>query len=196
MKGMWDEILVLVTVPFTEKSNYKYIKLALTHRQYFTLVKEKLSFAYRISYQPKIAGNMPFYMLPFVYSTNITRDGLGGAKNLRGVLRNRIVGEDIAYANAELRWKFYQTVLFNQNIYFAIAPFCDAGIVTRKHSFSTNLIPPEINIKNKSEQLHLSYGSGLYIAMNQNFVISINYGLANDRNDGTSGLYIGLNFLY
>jgi len=32
--------------------------------------------------------------------------------------------------------------------------------------------------------------------MNQNFVIAVDYGRALDPDDGESGLYIGLNFLY
>jgi hypothetical protein len=45
------------------------------------------------------------------YNTNITRDGLGGAKTLRGILRNRVTGDDIFYGNAELRWKFFRTII-------------------------------------------------------------------------------------
>jgi hypothetical protein len=32
--------------------------------------------------------------------------------------------------------------------------------------------------------------------MNQNFVVSVDYGRAADPADGTDGLYIGLNFLF
>jgi hypothetical protein len=32
--------------------------------------------------------------------------------------------------------------------------------------------------------------------MNQNFIVAIDYGKALDKRDGTSGIYIGLNFLF
>jgi hypothetical protein len=32
--------------------------------------------------------------------------------------------------------------------------------------------------------------------MNQNFVIAADYGMAGSEQDGTSGMYIGLNYLF
>jgi hypothetical protein len=46
------------------------------------------------------------------------------------------------------------------------------------------------------ESFHNSVGAGLRIAMNQNFIIAIDYGKALDKRDGNSGVYIGLNFLF
>ncbi len=46
------------------------------------------------------------------------------------------------------------------------------------------------------DKLHSSYGLGLKIAMNQNFIISIDYGRAVDEQDGTSGVFIGLNYMF
>jgi len=46
------------------------------------------------------------------------------------------------------------------------------------------------------EKLHASYGAGLRIAMNENFVISLDYGRALKEQDGKSGMYIGLNYLF
>jgi hypothetical protein len=42
----------------------------------------------------------------------------------------------------------------------------------------------------------VSYGLGLRIAMNQNFIIAVDYGRATDSRDGSSGFYIGLNYLF
>ena len=94
-----------------------------------------MNLAYRISYQAKIGGTMPYYMLPFVFNTapGLTRDGLGGGKTLRGILRNRVVGEDFVYGNLELRWKMIRTVILNQNVYIALAGFVDGGMVTGKY---------------------------------------------------------------
>ena len=44
--------------------------------------------------------------------------------------------------------------------------------------------------------MHTSYGGGLRIVMNENFVIAVDYGVAANKQDGTSGMYIGLNYLF
>jgi len=197
MKGIWSEALILYAPSFTGKES-SYMKLALTHRQYFTLRKKVLNLAYRISYQPKIAGDIPFYMLPFVYDSKQNRDGLGGAKTLRGILRNRIAGNDLLFANIELRWKFYRGIIKKQNIYLAINSFVDAGMVTKPYKFEQSNIPNDelTNTVTESENIHGSYGAGLNIVMNHNFIVSINYGRALNKQDGKDGLYIGLNFLF
>jgi hemolysin activation/secretion protein len=143
---------------------------------------------------------MPYYMLPFVYNTApaLTRDGLGGAKTVRGVMRNRIVGDDFFYGNLEMRWKFLRTLLFNQNIYLALSGFFDAGIVTSQYEVDLSGVPADqlFLVQGGDEKLHMGAGAGLHIVMNQNFVVAVDYGRALDPGDGESGLYIGLNFLF
>lgn len=191
--GIWTEGLLLTAPKFFGNNDFQYTKFVLTHRQYFTLIKKRLTFAYRLSYQAKISGEMPFYMLPFVYDTKITRDGLGGAKTLRGILRNRVVGESMTFANFEFRWKVVQTIIRRQNVYFALSTFTDMGMVTKKYDFPN---PQNRPLKADSEGLHISYGAGLHVALNENFIVAIDYGMAADKRDGEKGLYIGLNFLF
>ncbi len=198
MKGIWSEIFLL-TAPSWLGNKPGFSKLAITHRQYFTLVDEVLNLAVRLSYQPKIGGTMPFYMLPYVYNTNITRDGLGGAKTLRGILRNRVVGQDIFYGNVEARWKFLRTILWKQHIYLALSVFSDFGQVTRDYAFTYDTSNEEARewfSHGDSEKMHFSYGTGISGALNHNFVAHVNFGLAAVRRDGKSGWYIGLNYLF
>jgi outer membrane protein assembly factor BamA len=200
MKGVWTELQFLVAPGFLGNGDLAYTRLALTHRQYFTLAPQVLSFAYRLSYQTKLSGNMPFYMLPFVYNTApaLTRDGLGGAKTIRGIMRNRVVGDGFVYGNLEMRWKFLRTLVFNQNVYLALSAFLDGGMVTDNYDMDLTQVPTEDIglVKAEKEKLHLGAGGGLHIVMNQNFVIAVDYGRALDPGDGISGMYIGLNFLY
>jgi len=200
MKGIWTEVQLLMAPSFLGNGDLAYTRLAITHRQYFTLVPEVLSLAYRLSYQAKLGGTMPYYMLPFVYNTapSLTRDGLGGAKTIRGVMRNRIVGDDFAYGNIEMRWKFLRTQVFNQNVYLALSGFLDGGMITSNYKLPETTDPEAIAYLSQGadEKLHLGAGGGLHIVMNQNFVIAVDYGRALDPDDGESGLYIGLNFLY
>jgi len=200
MKGIWTDLQFLFAPSFLGNDDLAYTRLALTHRQYFTLVPQVLSLACRVSYQAKLGGTMPYYMLPFVYNTapSLTRDGLGGAKTIRGVLRNRIVGDDFAYGNIELRWKFLRTIVFNQNIYLALSGFLDGGMITAKYDFNKSGVPANqlYLVEDQDEKLHLGAGGGLHIVMNQNFVIAVDHGRALDPGDGKSGTYIGLNFLF
>lgn len=200
MKGVWTDLQFLLAPGFLGNGDLSYSRVAITHRQYFTLAPEVLSLACRLSYQAKLGGNMPYYMLPFVYNTapSITRDGLGGSKTLRGIMRNRVTGDDFLYGNIEMRWKFYRNILFNQNIYLALSGFIDGGMVTGKYNLDLSNVPDDqlYLVQAGDEKPHLGAGAGLHIVMNQNFVIAVDYGRALDPDDGKSGLYIGLNFLY
>jgi len=195
MKGVWTDLQFLYGI-----GDKSYSRMALTHRQYLTIVPKMLSFTYRVSYQTKLGGEMPFYMLPFVYNTapNYTRDGPGGAKTIRGIQRNRLAGEGFVYGNTEVRWKFLRTVVFNQNIYLALSAFLDGGMITDKYDVPENLPVEAIQYLGlgSKEKLHLGAGAGFHFVMNENFVVAVDYGRAFDPGDGNSGLYIGLNFLY
>ena len=202
MKGVWTEAVISVVPKFLGAES-GFSKFSFTHRQYFTLVKEDLSFAYRIGWQQTIGGHVPYYYEPQIISTVLTGSsttGLGGAKNLRGVRRNRIVGDGFVLGNVELRWKFYYLKLFNQNFYCGLNTFVDFGQVTKKIDFVTpNLTAGDIasNYFNKgAEKMHTSYGAGLRLAMNYNFVVALDYGIATNSQDGDSGIYIGLNYLF
>jgi hypothetical protein len=48
----------------------------------------------------------------------------------------------------------------------------------------------------EEEGIHSAIGTGLHFALNNNFIVAVDYGRALDERDGTDGLYIGLNFLY
>ena len=197
MKGIWEEIM-FVTVPSFLGNKHYYTKLILTHRQYLTIIKKKMNFAYRLSYQPKIYGDIPFYSLPFVQSTFRVRNGLGGSKTLRGIYRNRIVGDDFLFANFEVRWKFLETVVAKQNFYIAFFPYLDAGMLTKNHNIDISNVPNDRldEFGTGNDNLHLAYGAGLAFALNHNFIVNVTYGMSNNVGDGRNSLYITLNFLF
>jgi hypothetical protein len=199
MKGLCTEAQILL-IPAFISDGYSYTRFAFTHRQYFTLIPERVNFGYRVSYQARLSGQMPFYMLPLVYNSapQLTFGGLGGAKTIRGILRNRVVGEDFVYGNAEIRWKLFRTIILNQNFYFALSGFADAGMVTGKYKLPAITDPEGIAWleKGDKEKLHITYGGGAHCAINDNFVLSLDWGWADDPRDGTRGTYLGLNFLF
>lgn len=204
-KGIWTEAILVTAPKFTSTMDNGFMKFALTHRQYFTLIKDRLSFAYRLGVQVKVAGHTPYYAQGLMYYIGMKgayNEGLGGGKTIRGIERNRVIGDGIAYGNFELRWKFWKFHLINQNFYVALSGFFDTGRVIQYIDIKDAVddLPAGVN-KNDyfdlgSESFHSGYGGGLHIAMNQNFIIAIDYGRALTEKDGTSGLYIGLNFLF
>jgi outer membrane protein assembly factor BamA len=205
MKGIWSEIIVVTAPSLLDNYENSYTQLSLTHRQYLTIIQKKLSFAYRLGYQGTIAGTTPFYMLPYLnfsYNPSIVIEGLGGSKTVRGVLRNRVIGDGIVYGNFEFRWKFVNTVIMNQNLYIALSTFTDFGQVVQETEIDKSNIPEDgsVNVDNYfdsgSDKLHMGYGIGLHFALNENFIVAFDYGLAGDKRDGGSGLYIGMNFLF
>ncbi len=205
MKGIWTEAVVEAAPEFLGAET-SFAKLSLTHRQYFTIIKDDLSFAYRLNYQTGIAGYTPFYYQTQVVVSELkgaTSEGLGGGSNLRGVKRNRVIGDGYFLGNIEARWKFVRFQFINNNFYLGLNGFVDFGQVTKRmkgvENVSESLLSSEA-AKNyydeDAEKLHVSYGAGLRIAMNTNFIIKVDYGMAADERDGKSGMYIGLNYLF
>ena len=77
--------------------------------------------------------------------------------------------------------------------------------ITKKYEFSLDGVTDsfgntaEQNLENFNtgeDKLHITYGMGFRTAINNNFIIAIDYGIAADKQDGTSGMYIGLNYIF
>ncbi len=204
MKGLWDEILLAYAPNFLFNQNNSFLKLIVIHRQYFTLVKKKLSFAYRLGYQGTIAGHTPYYFQPYMLSSfsYITKpDGLGGAKTIRGVLRDRAVGDGVAWGNIEFRWRIINFVVAKQNFYIGMVAFADAGLVVQQVDFNrdkivTDDISDYFDFSYDYDRLHPGAGIGIRLAWNENFIVTFDYGFAMDRKDGASGLYIAFGNMF
>ncbi|MGF7139367.1 Omp85 family outer membrane protein [Roseimarinus sediminis] len=202
MKGVWTEAVVEGTSKIIG-SEASFAKFALIHRQYFTIIPDDLAFAYRLAYQTTIGDKqVPFYYQPQVMTSILLEalsEGLGGAKSIRGLYRNRVVGDGFMYGNLEMRWKAVRFRFINNNFYIGLNAFTDFGRVTKKIDIDKQIAQIE-NSANYfapgTEKFHIGYGAGLRIVMNQNFVIAADYGRAVDPQDGKSGIYIGLNYLF
>ena len=205
MKGVWTEAVFLFSPEFLG-GEHNFTKLSLIHRQYFTLIPEDLSLAYRLTYQTTLGGYAPFYYQTQMITSvmkSAASEGLGGASTLRGIRRNRIMGDGVFFGNVEARWKFSRFQFMNNNFYLGLNAFVDFGTVTKKMRSFDDLamwnLPREErdNYHEKdAEKMHYTYGLGLRAAMNENFIIRCDYGLATDDRDGDSGIYIGLNYLF
>jgi outer membrane protein assembly factor BamA len=208
MKGLWTEI-GLEAAPKFMGNNWGFSKLYIIHRQYFTLIEKNLSFVYRLGFQATLSGHAPFFYQTEVITsrlTGATSEGLGGSKTLRGILLDRVVGDDFFMGNLELRWKPLYFKFFKQDCYMGLNGFYDFGMVTRdikmpgdlKNTFS-EVYPTENYsdyFKPGAEKLHQSAGVSVMLVMNQNFVVAIDCGKAFNVQDGNIGFSIGLNYLF
>jgi len=202
MKGIWTEA-VIQTAPKFANQAFPHTKFALIHRQYFTLTKD-LSFAYRLDYQMTLGKDKaPYYAQPLLitsYLTAATNQGMGGKSSIRGVLRNRVIGDAVGFGNFEFRYKFLRFEMFKQNFYLGTNVFFDSGVIVK---------PIDMNLSNVSAidkatyfkdnaagKFHSAAGIGLKIGWNENFVISADFGKAFNKQDGNTGMYIGLNYLF
>ncbi|OJV40490.1 MAG: hypothetical protein BGO29_10250 [Bacteroidales bacterium 36-12] len=202
-KGIWTEA-VIQSAPGLINS-MPHTKFALIHRQYLPLIKDMV-FAYRLTYQATIGKNKtPYYAQPLLITSFLTaaeNQGLGGKRSLRGVMRNRVVGDDIAFGNFELRYKFFKFQAFNQNFYIGTNLFFDSGIILKPieiEGFDTmsSALKDELLLKDfETGKFHSAAGAGLKIGWNENFIISVDYGKAFNSQDGDSGMYINLNYMF
>lgn len=202
-KGIWTEAVVQSAFGFINPTPHT--KFALIHRQYFSLMKDMV-LAYRLTYQATIGKDkVPFYAQPLLITSFLTaaeNQGLGGKRSLRGVMRNRVVGDDIAFGNFEFRYKFWKFTALNQNFYLGTNVFFDSGIILKPiaiEGFDVMSATDKADLFLQDYQagkFHNAAGLGLKIGWNENFIISVDYGKALNADDGDSGVYINLNYMF
>ena len=200
-KGIFTEAVLQSAPKFM--NDMPHTKLAVIHRQYFTLAKD-LIFAYRLDYQMTLGNeHVPYYAQPELitsYLVAATNSGLGGKSSVRGILRNRVIGNDVAFGNFEFRYKFLRFEWLKQNFYVGTNVFFDSGIILKpiEMNLSSVTVTDKSNYFANYEagKLHSAAGAGLKIGWNENFIISVDFGKAFDKQDGNTGFYVGLNYLF
>ena len=212
-RGVWAEGHVTAAPKWLGTSNPHY-RYSFTWRQYFPLVRnDVLTFAYRLNYEGTIGSNAPYYVLPYmtVMGDYYDRDGVGGYRTIRGLMRDRVVGLDVAAYNAEIRWRFTRFQAFNQNIALGLSAFSDGAMVTRGRNMTPTHLgysgpgTPELFNKEKDSP-HITVGGGFRFIMNENFIVAVEYGAPVSRfvdksnpiygQDGTGALYINTGYLF
>ena len=200
-KGFWLEGLIAVSpkLPWVETP---FVKASVMLRNYLPLYGKKLTLASRLAWQDALGNQAPFYYMSYVsqsFCNNTIAEGLGGAKTLRGVLRNRIWADGFFYGNIELRWSAARFRAINQNLEIKLSPFYDFGMVTDPVSYSINQVHtgyPLLALYNSNDTWHHGVGAGVHFVMNDNFILSVDYGFSLKSNDGDKGLYLGTGFLF
>ncbi|NMC39271.1 MAG: BamA/TamA family outer membrane protein [Bacteroidales bacterium] len=208
MKGIWTEMGIEIAPKFMG-NDWGFSKFYVTHRQYFTLVENDLSLAYRIGYQTTLSGDVPFFYQSQVITYRLTgysSEGFGGSSTMRGVLWNRIVGDAFVLGNVELRWKPVYFKFLKQDCYLGLNLFYDLGMVTREIQLPDNIWSTfnssmsEYNFgdffKPGNEKLHHCAGISIMPVMNRNFVVAVDIGKSFNAQDGNIGFAVGLNYLF
>jgi len=206
MKGIWTEIGIEAAPGFLG-NDWGFSKLYITHRQYFTLIENDLSLVYRLGYQTTLTGTTPFFYQSQVITsmlTGATSEGLGGSSTLRGVLRNRVVGDAFFMGNVELRWKPVYFSFLKQDCYLGLNLFYDFGRVVKEielpSDLEDNIVETDENYSDYfnpgAEKFHQSAGTSIMFVMNQNFIVAADIGKAFNEQDGNIGFAIGLNYLF
>ena len=201
-KGIFTEAVIQSAPKFINEA-FPHTKLAIIHRQYFSLAKD-LQFAYRLDYQTTLGSNkVPYFAQPELITSFLiaaSNQGLGGKSSVRGILRNRVVGDAVGFGNFEFRYKFLRFEWLKQNFYLGTNVFFDSGLVLQPIEMDLSAVSATDRAtyfsNYESGKFHSAAGIGLKIGWNENFVISADYGKAFNKQDGNSGMYIGLNYLF
>ncbi len=201
-KGIFTEAVVQ-SAPKLINQQFPHTKLAVIHRQYFTLAKDLL-FAYRLDYQMTLGNDkVPYFAQPELITSYLiaaSNQGLGGKSSVRGVLRNRVVGDAVGFGNFEFRYKFLRFEWLKQNFYLGTNVFFDSGIILKPIAVDLSAVSStdQATYFNpyQAGKFHSAAGIGLKVGWNENFIISADFGKAFNPQDGNTGFYIGLNYLF
>ena len=207
-------------------AGYNHLQFNFNFRHYVPIYQDRVTFAYRLGTQNNIAGKSPFYMNTYLNTLFIQRvmyEGLGGANSLRGIMRNRILANGFAYANVEFRCKVAKFDIGRQHFYIGLVPFFDLGVITQpyeldeiaiidKHAEDMKnnpkytlpldkyfVLDENENIKQSEVYMpHMAAGLGLKVAMNENFVLSVDWAMALNKQDNAkwANFYIKMGYLF
>lgn len=203
-RGIYADAFLTYYAGLGDMSSYNNVKFNANWRQYVSLGTQRVIFAYRLGTQLNVAGESPFYLNTYLnqlYMQRVIYEGLGGANSIRGIMRNRILARGVAYANAELRLQVARFKVGKELFYIGLNPFMDAGMIVQpydEYDYAYNLLDASKQSENRLRDLHLSAGCGLKVAMNENFVLSVDWATPLDKQDNgkVSNLYIKMGYMF
>ena len=210
-RGVNIEATLVGAPDIIDRAGYSNLGFTFVGSHYVPVWKDKLTFAYRLGVQSKLAGEVPYYFinnLNTLFFRKVYTEGLGGNASVRGINRNGVVGNGMAWLNTEFRWRIVNFRAINQNFHIALNPFFDMGKVIQAYRMDVqkdaynkwaaeNADKANPFYSGNEEKLHATAGCGLKIVMNRNFVISVEMARALDSRDGQK-LWnnIGFNYLF
>lgn len=178
-RGTWSDVLVQ-RVDEGLGSETSYTRWTVTDRRYLPV--GPVVVAHRILVQGVGAG-VPLFDLHRIQTSFRDQEGLGGAKSVRGVLRNRFAGRGMMLWNAEVRWRAAEFQAVGRPFHAVLSGFADAGRVWEGQPRFGELLT----------DLHRGWGGGVRLGMGENFVLAADAGTGSETG---FQLYIGLGYLY
>ncbi|MBR4739270.1 MAG: BamA/TamA family outer membrane protein, partial [Bacteroidales bacterium] len=212
-RGIHTDAFLTYYAGLGDMSDYNNLKLNFNWRQYISLYTDRIIFAYRVGTQLTLSGKSPFYLNTYLnqlYMQRVVYEGLGGANSVRGIMRNRILAPGVAFANVELRTRVASLKVGKNMFYLGLVPFVDAGMVVQPYEGvvkdphqplgTSDAINDGPIIVDDSRLYDPHFGGelGLKIAMNDNFVLSVDWATAFDKQDNSkfSNLYIKMGYMF
>lgn len=218
-KGIYADAFLTYTAAFGNQKQYNNLKLNVNFRHYVPVYKDIVLFAYRLSMQLTTAGKSAFYennVWNTLYIQRATYEVLGGSNTLRGIARNRVTANGFAFANVEFRFKVCRFSIKKEHFYIGLNPFFDAGMVIQPYKLNQEEIiqniqnnDPEFNLNELNQYIvfdksqiyrpHMAAGLGLKIAMNENFVLSVDWAVPFDKRDNANqftNFYVKMNYMF
>ena len=210
--GIWADAFVTYTAAFGNLKQFNSLKFNADFRHYIALGTPAAVLAYRLSAQFTLAGQTPFYMASQHNVLNMKRaiyESLGGSSSLRGITRNRIVSDGFALANIELRLRLVKFDVGSSHFYVATNPFVDAGMVLQPISVDEQQVrlaaastgdnaDDYFDFSGNVYRPHFSGGAGLKVAMNENFILSVDWAtpFSSDDSGKKSNIYVKMGYLF
>ena len=179
-RGTWTEVLIQRADTWLG-SDFSYTRTTFTDRRYVPLTS-RLVFANRFLVQHVTEG-APLHDLHGIQASFKGQEGLGGAKSVRGVLKNRFVGRGTFLWNAEVRFRVADFRMLGRPSHTVLSAFVDSGRV-----WEDGLHPTDI-----FTDLHLGFGGGVRLGMGENFVVALDAGTGTETG---MPIYIGLGYLF
>ena len=94
--GTYFEATVTAAPDFIDREGYSHATFNAVWQHYVPIIKENLTFAYRVVTQNVIAGEIPYYAMfnsNMLFYKKMSTDAMGGANSVRGINRNRVISK-------------------------------------------------------------------------------------------------------
>ena len=218
-KGIYADAFLTYTAAFGPMKAYNNLKFNADFRHYVPVYQDYVLFAYRLSCQLTTAGKSPFYQNNIwntLFIQRVTYEVLGGGNTTRGIARHRGTANGFAFANVEFRFKLCKFAVKKEQFYIGLNPFLDGAIILQPYKLEKNEVisniqqnDPDFDLADLDQYLvfdnpqiyrpHLSAGLGLKIAMNDNFVLSVDWAVPFDKRDNAnqfSNFYVKMNYMF
>ena len=169
-KGSFAELIGEVSPPILG-SPFNFTKVLAHYNWYHKVLPatfKRLVFASRVGINV-VSGNAPYFEYTDAESSEKTITLIGGPVTLRGYKQSRFTGSIMDFANAELRYRFWQTNILKQHLTFNAVPFLDAGGVWDSFQRMGHL-----------ENYRMAEGLGLRIGWNENTTLRFDYAVSNE----------------